>query len=76
MSTSISSGERSRGGAVLIAIERIHDTERPDVRCVGVSISRGIHDYFQRTYLFRRDGSRWIDTTPDEVDVTVVTAVS
>ena len=67
---------RFRGGAILIGIEGIHDTEQPDVRGVDVSISRGIHDYFQRTYLFRRDGSGWVETAPEEADVTVVTAVS
>ena len=64
------------GGVTLIGAEAVRDTERDDVRGVDTWISSGPGDFFGRTYMFRWDGSVWVDTSPGAVDVTVTTAVS
>jgi len=64
------------GGVTLIGAESVHETERVDVLGVNTWTSRGPGDFFGRTYLFRWDGSVWVDTSPDAVDVTVTSAVS
>jgi len=51
-------------------------TEQADVLGVDVWISRGRYDAERRTYLFLWDGTEWIDTSPDAVDVTVTSSVS
>lgn len=67
---------RFEAGATMIGVEEVQITEQADVRRVDVSISRGPADFSGRTYLFRWDGSAWLDTSPDAADVTVTTSVS
>lgn len=71
-----SSEGRFEDGATLIGVESVATTERADVRGVNVSISRGLMDFVARTYLFRWDGTNWVDTSADAVDVTVTSSVS
>lgn len=63
-------------GAVMLDAGPTHSTERADVIGVDVWISRGLYEFTRRTYLFRWDGTVWVDTSPDAVDVTVTTSVS
>lgn len=63
-------------GGTLINVGNVHRTERSDVVGVDAWIARGLYNVVGRTYLWRWDGSVWVTTTPDAVDVTVTTAVS
>lgn len=67
---------RFETGATMFGVGRVRATERADVHRVDVSISQGPGDFFGRTYLFRWDGSAWLDTSADAVDVVATTAVS
>lgn len=71
-----SSGGRFNDGATMFDAQSVHRTERDDVRRVDVWISRGQFDFLGRTYLFLWDGTQWVDTTPDAVNVTVTSSVS
>ncbi|MCU0281312.1 MAG: hypothetical protein MUE66_05700 [Acidimicrobiia bacterium] len=48
----------------------------PDVVGVDVWVLRGHLNGIGETYLFRWDGTAWVDATPEETGVTVTTAVS
>ncbi len=63
-------------GAVWLNVNLVDTTERSDVIGVDVWISRARFDFVGRTYLFLWDGTQWVDTSPDAVDVTVTTSVS
>ena len=63
-------------GAVWLNVAVVDTTERSDVVGVDVWISLGRFDFVGRTYLFLWDGTQWVDTSPDTVDVTVTTSVS
>ncbi|NOY56433.1 MAG: hypothetical protein GXP34_10665 [Actinobacteria bacterium] len=67
---------RFDGGAILIGVGTVHSTERDDVVGVDVSLLRGFNQFRGRTYLFLWDGTEWVDTSPDAVDVTVTSSVS
>ncbi len=60
----------------LINVGNVHRTERNDVVGVDAWIARGLYNVVGRTYLWQWDGTVWVATTPDAVDVTVTTAVS
>lgn len=68
--------DRYPDGAVWLNVDLVETTERNDVVGVDVWISRERFDVIGRTYLFLWDGSQWVDTSPDSVDVTVTTSVS
>ena len=63
-------------GATMIDVVGVAATERGDVIGVDVWIGRGPFDFVGRTYLFLWNGTQWIDTSSDAVDVTVTTSVS
>ncbi len=63
-------------GATWFNVTALDATRRIDVVGVDVWISRGQFDVVGQTYLFLWDGTRWLDTSPDAVDVTVTTSVS
>lgn len=48
----------------------------PGVVGVDVWVLRGYLNGIGETYLFRWDGSTWVDATPEETGVTVTTSVS
>lgn len=52
---------RFAGGATMITVTAVAETDDGDVRRVGVLVSRGPADFDVRTYLFRWDGSSWDD---------------
>jgi hypothetical protein len=64
------------GGIVKIDVEPVHTTDRVDVLSVDVWTSFGFNNASAKTYLFKWDGSGWVDTTPDGAGVTVTTAVT
>jgi hypothetical protein len=49
---------------------------RAEVVGVDVWILRGFLNGIGETYLFRWDGTAWVDTTPEETGVTVTSSVS
>ncbi len=67
---------RYRDGSIMLSVTPVATTERGDVVGVDVWISQGQFEFIGRTYLFLWDGSQWVDTAPDTVDVTVTTSVS
>jgi hypothetical protein len=67
---------RFSDGATLISVDSVQSTGRADVKSVNVGISRGYRDFNGRTYLFLWSGSRWTNTSPDAVNVTVTSSVS
>lgn len=67
---------RFDSGAVMIDVQTVGTTERADVIGVDVWISHGRYEFVGRTYLFLWNGTEWVDTSPDAVDVTVTTSVS
>jgi len=67
---------RFSDGTILIEVGTVHSTERDDVLGVDVTLVRGFMDVKVQTYLFLWDGTEWVDTSPDAVDVTVTTGVS
>ena len=67
---------RFANGATMIRVDTVDATRRNDVVGVDVGISRGQYDFVGRTYLFLWNGTAWIDTSPDAVDVTVTSSVS
>jgi hypothetical protein len=67
---------RFAGGATMIGVRGVLNTERDDVKGVNVWISKGSRDFNGRTYLFVWNGSEWADTSPDAVSVTVTSSVS
>jgi hypothetical protein len=48
----------------------------PNAIGVDVWIMRGFLNGIGESYLFRWDGSAWVDATPEETGVTVTTSVS
>ena len=70
------SPDRYDDGATMISVRSLSTSERDDVVGVDVWVSRGRFDVVGRTYLFLWNGSQWVDTSPDTVDVTVTTSVS
>jgi len=71
-----SSEGRFSNGATMITVESVQSTGRDDVKSVNVAISKGYGDFNGRTYLFLWNGSKWVDTSPDAVNVTVTSSVS
>lgn len=63
-------------GATMLSVTAVDTTTRNDVVGVDVWVSRGRFDFAGKTYLFLWDGTQWVDTSPDTVDVTVTTSVS
>jgi hypothetical protein len=70
------SNGRFHDGATMISVESVRSTERDDTVGVNVGISKGYRDYTGRTYLFVWTNNKWIDTSPDAVNVTVTSSVS
>ncbi len=70
------SNDRYSDGATMFSVTDVDTTKRNDVLEVDVWISRGRFEFVGRTYLFLWDGTQWVDTSPDAVDVTVTTSVS
>jgi hypothetical protein len=48
----------------------------PEVVGIDVWVAEGVLNGIAETYLFRWDGAAWVEATPDEIGVTVTTAVS
>ena len=62
-------------GAILISPgEPYQSTD--SVVAVDVALQKGYRDYVGRTYLFQRDGDRWIAVSPDSVGISVTSSVS
>lgn len=64
------------GGIVKIDVQPLRTTDKIDVLSVDVWTSYGFNNSSGRTYLFKWDGSGWIDTNPTNAGVTVTTSVS
>lgn len=64
------------GGIVKIDVQSLETTERVDVVSVDVWTSYGFNNASGTTYLFKWDGSGWVDSTPTNAGVTVTTAVT
>jgi hypothetical protein len=64
------------GGIVKIDVQPLETTERADVVSVDVWTSYGFNNASGTTYLFKWDGSGWIDTTPTSAGVTFTTSVT
>lgn len=67
---------RFSDGGTMITVERVQGTARDDVKSVNVAISKGYRDFNGRSYLFRWNGSEWLDTSPEGAGVTVTSSVS
>ena len=62
-------------GAILISPgEPCQATD--SVVAVDVALQERYRDYVGRTYLFQRDGDRWIAVSPDSVGISVTSSVS
>lgn len=62
-------------GAILISPGEPYQPN-DGVVAVDVGLQKGYRDYARRTYLFERDGDRWIAVSADSVGITVTSAVS
>lgn len=62
-------------GAILISPGEPYQPNG-SVVAVEVALQKGYRDYVGRTYLFERDGDRWIAVSPDSVGITVTSSVS
>lgn len=59
-----------------LVMPRAIQVVRPDVVGIDVSVTSSNLGGWVQTYLFRWDGSQWIDSTPEETGVTVTSLVS
>ncbi len=62
-------------GALLITPGEAYATDA-ELVAVDVGLSKGVHDFVGRTYLFEWDGEQWINVSADSVGITVTSAVS
>jgi len=62
-------------GGIVVTVGPIEDLA-PGVVGIDVGIARHAFDYRAQTVLFRWERGQWHDATPDEIGVTVTSAVS